>query len=153
MRVLFGPMALFAMVAVPASAQARFVQACTASPEIAQIDGLDGGALCQCVAARTTERGIPAADLDRSIDYSAEGLQTAPQEIQAVARVAMESTASCAHDVYGKPQDGVAQQAPPGTGGPARLAPATPVGIRTGSGAAPVRTEQSGRGAAVRIRG
>ena len=153
MRTLFGLLALFAVIAAPASAQARFVQACAASPEIAQIEGLDGGALCQCIAARSIERGVPATDLDRSIDYSSEGLQAAPPEIQVVARVAMESTASCAHDVYGQPREGVAQQASPTTGGPARSPAAPPVGIRTGDGGAPVRAEQSGRGAAVRIRG
>ena len=153
MRTLFGLLALFAVIAAPASAQARFVQACAASPEIAQIEGLDGGALCQCIAARSIGRGIPAGDLDRSIDYSAEGIQSAPPEIRAVARVAMESTASCAHDVYGQQREGVAQQATPTAGGPARPPAALPVGIRTGDGGSPVRAEQAGRGAAVRIRG
>lgn len=169
MRRLLGLALLLAAVAAPASAQQRFVQACAASPDVAQVEGLDAAQLCSCVAERTVARGIPAADLDRSIDYSADGLATAPEEIRAVAAVAMESTVSCAlaqEAGAAMAADGVAQAAPANsppevsvvTGEPVPTAAPEPAptvysGLRTGDGTGSVRVESDGKGGPIRIIG
>ena len=166
MRLVFGLLVALAVVAAPASAQQRFVQACAASPDVQQIDGLDAAQLCGCIAEETVARGIPAADLDRSIDYGPDDIATAPEEIRAVAEVATESTVGCAlaqevaREAY---EDGVADAASV-TGSPETTAvtgvPAVPqpvptvdTGLRTGDGTGSVRVEQEGKGGAIRIVG
>lgn len=168
MRRLSGLLLVLAAVAAPASAQQRFVQACAASPEVNQIEGLDGAALCDCVAQRTLARGVAAADLDRSIDYSADALATAPDAIRTVAEVAMESTVTCAlameagrdamaaglaaSAATAEPAAGAATGAPEPQPAPGP-APTVYSGLRTGDGTGTVRVEAEGKGGAIRIVG
>jgi hypothetical protein len=165
MHRLLGLLLALAAVAAPASAQQRFVEACAASPDVQQLDGVDGPELCRCVAERTVARGIPAADLDRSIDYSADALATAPEEIRAVAAVAMESTVSCAlgqqagaeatavADVPSSPESPDAEAAPAALAPTPATPPVVPTGLRTGDGTRAVRVEQEGKGGVIRIVG
>ncbi|PAP76718.1 hypothetical protein [Rubrivirga marina] len=165
---LLGLLVALAAVAAPASAQQRFVQACAASPDVQQVEGIDAGQLCGCVAERTIARGIPAADLDRSIEYSSADLASAPDEIRAVAEAAMEATVPCALAQAGVTEammDGVAAASPAPEAPAASAVTGTPVpmpaepaptvysGLRTGDGTGSVRVEQEGKGGAIRILG
>ena len=159
-----------AALALPASAQSRFVEACAASPDLRTVQGLDADALCQCVAERTVALGIPAADLDRSIDFPASDPSTLPDDVRAVAEVASETTVACA---LAQQTDGADPSATAGAqteaGTAASTSPAAapaaapavvpvaeapaPAGLRTGNGTAPVQTQKSGAGSAIRIVG
>ena len=188
-------LSLVALAAAPASAQSRFVEACTASPDLEAAEGIDGPALCECAAEGAIARGVLPADLDRSVEALAD--PEAAAHLEAVSTLVREATVACGvqqlygdaayeTDEAGQPvlQRAYAESFDPSVPavlqtGPARLgepvevgaagapvpaatvgapavgAPASvaPGGVRVGYGRAPVRTEQSGAGAAIRIVG
>lgn len=159
MRRLLGLVLLLAASSVPAAAQARFLEACSASPDIQEIEGLDGSQLCACVAERVRARGVAGDVLDQSIAYtSREQLADAPPEIQAAAEVAMESTVSCAlaqEAGEGAIAASAAAPAPDATAGAPVAPPAPravlPAGFRTGDGRPVGRAVQQGKGGVIRI--
>ena len=125
MRLAFA-LALLVLASAPVSAQDRFIEACAASPDIQNAEGIDGPALCQCVAESTVARGALPADLDRSVDTPADELSELPDELQAVSALIAESTVSCAAAQFGMGAgDGQMESAGAGSFDPSVSAAAT----------------------------
>ena len=171
MRSLFGLVVVFAAVAAPASAQARFVESCVAEAEGIELGGLDPAAVCQCAAETAIARGIPAATVDAVVDHDGTSGEPVPDVVQAAGALLSEGLMACAlsedaaevapvdaaaegvseapvEAVTGAPVDAV-------TGAPVQATPSPqPAGdFRTGNGTGPVRTQQDGKGGAIRIVG
>ncbi|WP_420454606.1 hypothetical protein [Rubrivirga sp.] len=161
------------LAAGPASAQSRLYSSCMTS---AEGDGaLPPGvaeALCACLETRALAAGETAASIDRYLAF-AEGLDADPSGVDVAedppgwatetSSALREGMAACVLDVqqraYAESHDpdvpAVVSTGAPGAGvaAPAPPRPAPPAGLRTGDGTAPVQTQQTGKGAAVRIVG
>ncbi len=179
MRLVLGLLALL-LAAGPASAQDRFVAACVASAADEDLGEIDPAEICGCAAREVLAAGVPAARLDAFAAHvpasGALDVDAIPEPLRATAEQAVAGIMTCAlatslgptadgaalaqlrvdTEVLANPErpDGVSGSAPrPAAPAAAPVTPTLPPGLRTGDGTSPVRTQQAGAGAAVRIVG
>ncbi|MEM1117973.1 MAG: hypothetical protein AAF845_16585 [Bacteroidota bacterium] len=164
-------------LAVPASAQSRYVEACVASSaDEPSLDRAGAETLCACSADRALSNGLAAARLDALVDYADPeagydlDLEGAPEAVQETALIVVGSLMEClltqgmeemveafataASEGMSASSEPVSTK--PKTGETASTPASAPAvaprsGIRTGNGTGTVLSTQQGSGAAVRI--
>lgn len=163
---LLGLLFLILASSIAPQAQERFVQACLQSSEADDLDGVDPSVLCQCTADTAMKKGISGASLDGMTMYVDEAgnldFGEAPAPVQAAAEIVVGGIFTCLFESLGGAMGEAMSEmgaafselgeatSPPATS-EAEVSP-SPVSPRS----APRtnrRVSQTGRGAAVRIRG
>ena len=142
--------AVLALAAGAASAQARFVESCVLSTEGQEGLAAAPDAVCGCAAEAAVASGATADALDALIDHVREDgtfdAEAMPDETRATADVAVRALLTCA--LLGGDTAGAAAAM-----APTSARPGGPPSGRPRSGAPVRRTEQAGAGAAIRIVG
>lgn len=127
----------------------RFVRECSVSPDVQGIPGVSAGELCQCVAEESLGQGVTAATLDASLAYETpEQVAAAPLAVRNASDVAMRAAVQCARAIQTGQRTASLSSGPTGV---LRTTGAAPADVHMGQGEPPVRAEQRGTGAPIRI--